>query len=154
MRYFEILCENVGMSDEPHLTRRFDITKLGNRRFMFNPKTKQMLLGDAQGVGKGERGIRGSHAEEFHHVFSSNKGYDDFYIRGWIGAGQQYPHGVIHFAPPIPKPTKDGFEHYYYDGGWNALEFCKSRGGATDQTVVRGWQALGWEVTLGQILGS
>src|SRR6185437_3144361 len=66
-------------SDFAYMTRKFDLQHIGNRRFMFNPRTGKFLIGDSQGVGSG-KGVRKSHAEEFYDVTGSNQGYDDFFI--------------------------------------------------------------------------
>jgi hypothetical protein len=143
MRYYEIFeAESPDLESGPHLIRRFDMMKIGNRRFMFDPKRKQFLLGDARGAGKGKSGVRSSHAEEYHDVTGSNAGFDAW-VRGWIGRGRDYPHGVVHFAPPIT----DNF-----DAGFSCLEALYKNCGATAQTVVRAFPGA-FEQTLGKILG-
>ena len=71
-------------------------------------------------------------------------GFDD-YVRGWVGTGKDYPHGVIHFAPNV-----DDRNAALYDRAFKTLEMF-SQNGAEAQTVVR---ALGkrWEQPLFSVL--
>ena len=71
----------------------FDMQDISNRRFMFNPKTGILILGQQYGK---TRGLPGSHAEDLARAGIRN-GFDDF-VRGWVGTGKSYPAGVIHFA--------------------------------------------------------
>ena len=70
-----------------------DILQITNRRFMYNPQTGTLILGDEM-YGKS---ICSSHAQEFHA--SQAEGRFDDYLRGWIGVSKSYPHGIVHFAP-------------------------------------------------------
>jgi hypothetical protein len=72
-----------------------DILQITNRRFMYNPQTGILILGD-EAYGKS---IAGSHAQEFYD--SQAGGCFDDYLRGWIGTSKSYPRGVIHFAPAV-----------------------------------------------------
>ena len=76
--------------------QRFDMQQIDNRRFMFNPKTGVLLLGVQY---KPSKKIYGSHAEDLANA-RIYCGFDD-YVRGWVGTGKDYPHGVIHFAPNV-----------------------------------------------------
>jgi inorganic pyrophosphatase-like protein/conjugative element/phage-associated large polyvalent protein/RadC-like JAB domain-containing protein len=110
---------------------RFDLHDIGNRRFMFNPKTHELVLG-AEGVTR--RLTFASHAEE--HEASGAKGqYDDF-VKGWIGTSKkEYPHGVIHFSPGVsPKLFNENAD--YADDILRTLELF-ARNGGTKKTVIR-----------------
>lgn len=142
MRYHEILeAELPEPEPGPHLIRRFNMMQIRNRRFMFDPKRRQFILGDARGAGKGQS-IRSSHAEEYHDVTGSNAGFDAW-VRGWIGVSRDYPRGIVHFAPPIMGDLDDGF---------SCLEALYKHCGATAQTIVRGFPGA-FEQTLDKILG-
>ena len=120
--------------------QRFDMQQIDNRRFMFNPQTGILLLGmQYKPSGK----IYGSHAEDLSNA-RIHSGYDD-YVRGWVGTGKEYPHGVIHFAPNV-----DDRNAALYDRAFMTLEMF-SQNGAEAQTVVR---ALGkrWEQPLFSVL--
>lgn len=113
-----------------------------NRRFMFHAATGTLLLGGKQGA------AHGSHAEEFAEVQAAKPskvpGKFDDYVRGWIGQGGSYKHGVVHFAPP----AKSG--QYMYD----ALSLVKKlvTWGHADKMVVRGGPGK-WEQPLSAVLG-
>ena len=122
--------------------QRFDMQQIDNRRFMFNPQTGILLLGmQYKPSGK----IYGSHAEDLSNA-RIHSGYDD-YVRGWVGTGKEYPHGVIHFAPNV-----DDRNTALFDRAFKALDMF-SQNGAEAQTVVR---ALGkrWEQPLFSVLTS
>ena len=118
----------------------FDMQRIDNRRFMFNPKTGVLLLGVQY---KPSKKIYGSHAEDLANA-RIYCGFDD-YVRGWVGTGKDYPHGVIHFAPNV-----DDRNAALYDRAFKTLEMF-SQNGAEAQTVVR---ALGkrWEQPLFSVL--
>jgi len=108
-----------------------DLTNVGNRRFMYNPKTCTLLLG-GEDVEKGSHEMVSSHAEEFHQA-GIKEDYDDF-VRGWIGYNsRQYRHGIIHFAPNICKASfNQGFDtlsafasQLHIDGKTKVLNFVK-----------------------------
>ena len=108
-----------------------DFKNVGNRRFMFNPKTGTLLLG-GEDVEKGSRKMVSSHAEEFHDAGIAEN-FDDF-VRGWLGYNsRQYRHGIIHFAPCICEATFDqGFDtltafsaQLRIDGKTKILNFVK-----------------------------
>ena len=108
-----------------------DFKNVGNRRFMYNPKTGTLLLG-SEDIEKGSREMRSSHAEEFHDAGIQER-FDDF-VRGWIGYdGRKYRHGIIHFAPNICEATFDqGFDtltafaaQLRIDGKTKILNFVK-----------------------------
>lgn len=149
MRWKEILTEAPADSKapaEPHLTRRFDFTDIGNRRFMFDPKTGKFLVGDVRGAGKG-KGIRSSHAEEYFDVTGSNAGFDGW-VRGWMGNGGSYRNGIIQFAPHIPDPRPESWDRY--EAGWKCLE-AFARNGAGAKCVVMNFGTQG-DKRLGDIL--
>lgn len=108
-----------------------DLKNVGNRRFMYNPKTGTLLLGDEDRI-RNRRGHDGSHAEEFNDA-GIKENFDDF-VRGWIGYNsRQYRHGIIHFAPNISEATFDrGFDtltafasQLRIDGKTRVLNFLK-----------------------------
>lgn len=116
---------------------QINIRDITNRRFMYNPQNNELVLGDT-GVLKG-KGVRSSHAEEFHNVGASGK-YDDA-IRGWLGTSKKYPNGIIHFAPDISKET---FSKYpdIADQGLKTIEYFL-KNGATGNTVIRNFVNMG-----------
>ena len=120
--------------------QQFDMQQIDNRRFMFNPKTGVLLLGVQY---KPSKKIYGSHAEDLANA-RIYCGFDD-YVRGWVGTGKDYPHGVIHFAPNVDDRNVE-----LYDRAFKTLEMF-SQNGAEAQTVVR---ALGkrWEQPLFSVL--
>ena len=118
----------------------FNMQEIDNRRFMFNPKTGILLLG-AQFPSS--RKIRGSHAEDLSNA-GIYSGYDD-YVRGWVGVGKDYPHGVIHFAPNVDDRNID-----LYNRAFDTLEMFKQNG-AEAETVVRSFGKQ-WEQPLCLIL--
>ena len=120
--------------------QQFDMQRIDNRRFMFNPKTGVLLLGVQY---KPSKKIYGSHAEDLANA-RIYCGFDD-YVRGWVGTGKDYPHGVIHFAPNVDDRNVE-----LYDRAFKTLEMF-SQNGAEAQTVVR---ALGkrWEQPLFSVL--
>lgn len=72
-----------------------DILQITNRRFMYNPQTGILILGD-EAYGKS---IAGSHAQEFYD--SQAGGCFDDYLRGWIGTSKSYPRG----SSILPLPS-------------------------------------------------
>ncbi len=118
----------------------FDMADIKNRRFMFNPGTGTLILG--REFSKSEK-IFSSHAEE-HAESKTAEPYDDF-IRGWIGKGGDYPQGVIHFAPNIPKDAPEEVFNRAYD----TVKMFQANG-ATDRTVVRGF-GKEWEQLMSDI---
>lgn len=80
-----------------------DALQITNRRFMYNPRTGILLLGN-EIYGKS---IRSSHAQEFHE--SEVGGSFDDYLRGWVGTSRQYPRGIVHFAPAVSMEQFDSY---------------------------------------------
>jgi len=117
----------------------FDIQKIENRRFMFNPHTETLILGYPY---KGRKVIS-SHAEE-HAAADTGEAYDDF-IRGWIGTGGKYKNGVIHFAPGIPSTIPEMFNK-----GFDTLEMF-AKNGANKDTVIRAFGEV-WEQPLSELI--
>ena len=74
----------------------FNMQKIENRRFMYNPKSGVLILGYQY---EKTNSLWGSHADDL-AMAGIKQNFDDF-VRGWVGTGRQYPHGVIHFAPNI-----------------------------------------------------
>jgi hypothetical protein len=115
---------------------RTDLSRVDNRRFMLNPKTGTLILGDEK-YGHGADLVAGSHSEEF---FDSGvkENFDDF-IRGWIGytARGRYKNGIIHFAPSISAEN--------FDNGFDAIQFLRAQDGINERTLVRGFGTIGEE---------
>ena len=118
----------------------FDLKEIDNRRFMYNTKTGILVLGAQLPP---SRKIRGSHAEDLSNA-GIYSGYDD-YVRGWVGVGKDYPHGVIHFAPNVDDRNTE-----LYNRAFDTLEMF-AQNGAEAATIIR---ALGkrWEQPLFSIL--
>ena len=121
-------------------TQAIDIQKIDNRRFMYDPQSGTLILGRQYGKTKG---LPGSHAEDL-AAAGVTQGYDG-YIRGWVGTGKDYPHGVIHFAPHI-----DSRAVALFDKAFDTLEMFGVNG-AHGQTIVRGFCDR-WEQPLSSIL--
>ncbi len=117
----------------------FDIHKIDNRRFMFNPQTGTLILGYPYSGRK----LQSSHAEE-HAAADTGEVFDDF-IRGWIGTGRNYKDGVIHFAPGISTANVSMFEK-----GFDTLEMFAVNG-ANKNTVVRAFGEV-WEQPLSELI--
>ena len=117
----------------------FNMRQIENRRFMFSPQSGELILGRQY---KGSQ-LYASHAEE--HGESGAKAPYDSFIRGWVGTGRQYPHGVIHFAPNVESANVEQFEKAF-----SALEMFRENG-AEGQTVIRGFGDT-WEQPLSNII--
>lgn len=95
-----------------------DILQITNRRFMYDPQTGILILGD-EAYGQS---IAGSHAQEFYDSQAGGR-FDD-YLRGWIGTSKSYPCGVIHFAPAVVMEQ--------FDRGFDTLQmFARSKAQGT-----------------------
>ena len=117
------------MSDVFNATETFDIHTFSNRRFMYNPDTETFVFGV-------DKDSRGSHATEFHDS-GCTEDFDDF-VRGWIGTGKDYPDGIIHFAPCIPRECA-----WLYNKAYSVIDALKHHG-LNGNTVIRGFGAV-WE---------
>ena len=117
----------------------FDIQAIENRRFMFNPKTGTLILGVQFKGGE----MLFSHAEEYHRL-GIREDFEKF-VRGWVGTGKGYKHGVIHFAPNVPASVPELFDKAY-----DTLMMFR-RNNANAKTVVRGFGRT-WEQPLGNII--
>lgn len=117
----------------------FDMQQIENRRFMYQPQTGTLILGYQY---KGNH-LASSHADE-HFKSGAAEPFDSF-IRGWIGSGKSYPHGIIHFAPNIPADNVQAFDRAY-----STLQMFRDNG-AAGNTVIRGFGAS-WEQPLNQII--
>lgn len=118
----------------------FDMQDISNRRFMYNPKTGILVLGQQYGKA---RGLPGSHADDLTQAGIKN-GFDDF-VRGWVGTGKNYPAGIIHFAPNVDTQNISLFNRAF-----DTLEMFQ-RNGALPDTVVRGFGRQ-WEQALSEVL--
>lgn len=113
--------------------------QISNRRFMYSPQTKELILG-YQFSG---RALKSSHAEE--HFDSGTKTLFDSFIRGWIGTGREYPHGIVHFAPNIGSDNVELFDRAFF----TVAMFHDN--GADKSTVIRGFGAA-WEQPLSNLI--
>lgn len=116
-----------------------NILQITNRRFMYNPQTGTLILGNEM-YGKS---ICSSHAQEFYA--SKAEGHFDDYLRGWIGVSKSYPHGIIHFAPAVSIEQ--------FDRGFDTLLMFTKLEGINDDTLVRGF-CSSLEVRLKDLLPS
>lgn len=120
-----------------------DLQNVNNRRFMFNPNTGTLLLGD-EDKERSRKGFDSSHAEEFHDA-GINENFDEF-VRGWIGfGGRQYHHGIIHFAPAICEAT--------FDKGFNTLIAFAAQLRICEKTKIRNFVQYG-EQLMGNLIPS
>ena len=117
----------------------FNMQDIENRRFMYQPQTGTLILGRQYH----RSGMYGSHAED-HGDSGAAEPFDSF-IRGWIGTGKEYPHGIIHFAPNIDSHFAEQF-----DKGFSTLEMFAENGAGAD-TVIRGFGDA-WEQPLSNLL--
>ncbi len=118
---------------------QIDLLTIENRRFMYH--SDGILILGAEDTTKSSRGILKSHAEEYGEAeeFFDQKlpPYDEF-VRGWIGVGKHYPHGIIHFAPHIPSMCGSCFNV--------AFDFVEkaTQNGFDKNSVLRGFGEV-WE---------
>ena len=117
----------------------FDMHEIENRRFMYQPQTGTLILGRQYH----KSGMYGSHAED-HGDSGATEPFDSF-IRGWIGTGKEYPHGIIHFAPNIDSHFTEQI-----DKGFSTLEMFAENGAVSD-TVIRGFGDA-WEQPLSNLI--
>ena len=120
-------------------TQAIDMQQIGNRRFLFNPKTGVLVLGRQY---QETSLVNASHAVELADA-GITKDFDDF-VRGWIGTGRNYPKGVIHFAPCVDKRNI-----MLFDQAFDTLKMFQESG-ALAGTVVRGFGER-WEQPLSDI---
>lgn len=84
-----------------------DILQITNRRFMYNPQTGTLILGD-EIYGKT---ICSSHSQEFHA--SRAEGCFDDYLRGWIAHRKATLTGLSILPPPSSwNSSTEGLTHY------------------------------------------
>lgn len=120
-------------------TQVFDMRNISNRRFLFNPKTKTLILGEVEHGRK----LVSTHFQD-HSLLGGKESFNDF-VSGWVGNGNGYENGVIHFTPPLPPVSS-----VIYNIGFPAIEMFR-KNGATGKTVLRGfWKK--WEMPLGEAL--
>lgn len=118
----------------------FDMLEIRNRRFMYNPGTCTLIFGRQYSA---KNVITGSHDAD--HGNSGTAEPFDSFLRGWIGVGKSYPHGVIHFAPAVNTKDADRFVD-----GYNTLQMFRENGAGAD-TVIRGFGDV-WERPLSDCL--
>ncbi|MCC2255688.1 hypothetical protein LKD70_14935 [Ruminococcus sp. CLA-AA-H200] len=110
-----------------------NIQEIENRRFMYSPKEKALILGVQY---PNDAPLISSHAEELADAGITNN-YDS-YVRGWVGTGKEYPAGVIHFAPNVVPQNASLMERAF-----DTIEMFKDNGALPD-TVIRGFGRT-WE---------
>lgn len=127
---FNILLEeyrtNVELTDKLTIINTFkEIVNLSgtkNRRFMYNPKTGTLLLGDVN-----KDVSNSSHESEF-NIADIKEKYDDF-VRGWIGFDKkEFKNGIIHFYSTINS----------YDDIFDTIVMFAYMGGINPKTKIRG----------------
>ena len=90
-----------------------------------------------------------SHSEEFYEVYKMHESelppFDDF-IRGWIGVGNGYDNGIIHFAPNVISDNIPMFD--------KAFDFIETalENGFSKETCLRGFGNK-WEQKISEALG-
>lgn len=114
----------------------FDMQEIENRRFMYSPLSGELIMGRQY---KGNQLIA-SHAKE--HGQAAAKAPFDSFVRGWVGTGNSYKDGVIHFAPPIDTHNPD-----HFDRGFSTLEMFAANG----RTLIRGFGDR-WEQPLSDLI--
>jgi len=117
----------------------FNMQNIRNRRFMYNPTTGTLILG-RQYAGSN---IYFSHAEEYAKC-NIPEPYDDF-IRGWVGTGNAYKDGVIHFTP-----AQDYRYLTLFERAFDTLLMFRQNG-ANESTLIRGFGDV-WEQPLSAVL--
>lgn len=124
-----------------------DLTAIENRRFMFHPSG--ILILGAEDMVNSSDGLFKSHAEEYGDASERSPSklppYDEF-VRGWIGIGGDYPHGIIHFAPAISTGYLP-----HYNAAFSFIEESLQNG-FTEQSMLRGF-CHPWEQTISHLLG-
>lgn len=122
-----IVDDNI-MLFNPYLNN-INLFDIKNRRFMYNNKTKEFLLGN-----ENLKIHFSSHAEEWGN--SNAKGNFDDSLRGWVGTSKtgKYKNGVIHFAPP----AKDEYLNINFNSIFNLLDIFKNFG-ANEKTILIGF---------------
>ena len=114
-------------------TQAIDMQQIGNRRFLFNPKTGVLVLGRQY---QETSLVNASHAVELADA-GITKDFDDF-VWFFFVSDRNYPKGVIHFAPCV-----DSGNISLFDRAFDTLEMFRENG-ALAGTVVRGFGSR-WE---------
>ena len=104
-----------------------DMLDITNRRFMYHPKSGELILG----VQYKDEIWSTSHAGE-HGDSGSRQPFDEF-VRGWVGCSGVYNNGIIHFAPPIHTEFINQFED-----GYSTIKMFLNNG-ANGETKIRGF---------------
>lgn len=135
--------DRISVSDEIMVinTKKntININEIDNRRFMFLPEKSLLVLGKQYGK---TRNVIDSHAVELYQA-GVTESYDSF-IKGWVGSGRGFPHGVIHFAPSIDEKNIKMF-----DRAFDTLSMF-SENGAAAKTLIRGFGRQ-WEQPLSAV---
>lgn len=110
-------------------TERFDFLGIGNRRYLFNPKTGTLVLGAEQPYNP--LYMKGNHCEEFCEAeeVADEESFDEF-ARGWVGTERGYGNGVVALNGLIGPMTEEWFNQNFD----TLLMFQKN--GALPTTVV------------------
>ena len=117
----------------------FNMQEIENRRFMYSPLSGELIIGRQYKRNQ----LIASHAEE--HGQAAAKAPFDSFVRGWVGTGNSYKDGVIHFAPPIDTRNIDHFNR-----GFSTLEMFAANG-ANSRTLIRGFGDR-WEQPLSDLI--
>ena len=122
----------VDMEDgHPHILKHmpFSFSKLSEHRFLYDPKTHELVLGSANLPA-------GSHAQDLAAVGVPASRYDAF-VKGYVtGSTKDYPDGIIHFLPPVVYE----WDEKKFEGAADAIElFIKN--GAMKKTQLVGFGA-------------
>lgn len=118
----EFLCESLSDQAEIYRALPFQSFAKDNRRFIYDPVSRRMLIG---GMLPNTRYLTGSHAEDWYDVTGSNKFFDRC-VRGWVGmGGRDYKHGIIHMAPHVDPAVALPAIQYFVKNG--ATSKCKVR---------------------------
>jgi len=115
----------------------FPFCGIENRRFMYCARTRELILGRAT--------TSGSHAEE--HWDSRARAKFDEFVRGWVGFGGCYRHGVVHFAPPFAET--EVVDPGVADALLSTLSVFAANGGSA-RTILRGAGTAAWEASFGE----
>jgi len=120
----------------------YNIKEIDNKRFIYNPITKELVLGSSK-----NNGIDGDFEEDYESVRARGSFKDT--ITGWVGTSKHYTDGIIHFAPPILKETMIEYPEEK-DKVYKTIEHFKKHG-ATNNTIVRNCVKMG-EQPLSKVL--
>lgn len=110
-----------------------------NWRFMACKRSREIIL-SADPIENFSHG-------QIHYDSGARGGFDNF-VRGWVGRSpDEYPSGIIHFAPPLTEQWLQQ-DPKAFDSATCAIQFfCRS--GFPGNVIIRGATWAGWEVPVG-----